>query len=146
MQAKNRRFRQDRENVRTGPLPEQRPYQISRLFCSGKVDSDRRALTGVALEFNLRAVVLCGMLDDGKAKTGAANLLGMTFIDAVKSLKYTALVGVGNTNASIYDGECCRRPILPDGNGNIAARNVIFDCVVAQIIEACVLWSSRAAP
>ena len=115
MQAKNRRFRQDRENVRTGPLPEQRPYQISRLFCSGKVDSDRRALTGVALEFNLRAVVLCGMLDDGKAETGAANLLGMTFIDAVKSLKYTALVGVGNTNASIYDGECCRRPILPDG-------------------------------
>ena len=61
--------------------------------------------------------------------------LWMIFIDAVKSLKYTALVGVGNTNASIYDRECCRRPILPDGNGNIAARNVIFDCVVAQIID-----------
>ena len=64
----------------------------------------------IALELDLRAVVLCGMLDDGKAKTGAANLLGMTFIDAVKSLKYTALVGVGNADASICDGKRCRQP------------------------------------
>ncbi len=75
MQAKNGRFRQDRENVRKRPLLRQRPYQISRLFCSGEVDGNRRALAGIALEFDLRAVVLCGVLDNGEAKTGAANLL-----------------------------------------------------------------------
>ena len=105
MQAKNGRFRQDRENVRTGPLPRQRPYQISRSFCGGKVDGNRRALTGGALELDLRAVVLRGVLNNGQAQTCAADLLGVTLVDAVEALKYAALVGIGNADAGIHDGE-----------------------------------------
>ena len=80
-------------------------------------------------------MVLCGVLDNGEAKTSAANLLGVALIDAVEALKHAALVSVGNADAGIHDGKRGRRSILPDRNSDIAARNVILDRVVAEVLD-----------
>lgn len=70
-----------------------------------------------------------------QAETRAADFLGVALVDAVEALEDAALVGIRDADAGIHDGERDGLAILPDGNGDAAAGNVILDRVVAEVID-----------
>ena len=80
-------------------------------------------------------MVLCGVADDGKAETRAADLLGVALVDAVEPLKDARLVRVRNADAGIGD---CKNDVLAafmDTERGAAVRDVIFDGVVEKIVD-----------
>ena len=59
----------------------------------------------------------------------------MALVDAVEALEDAALVGIRDADAGIHDGERDGLAILPDGNGDAAAGDVILDRIVAEVVD-----------
>ena len=55
------------------------------------------------------------MFDDGESESGAAAFTGAVFFDAVEAFEDAVEEGVGDTFASIFDGENNIAEVLLDG-------------------------------
>ena len=84
-----------------------------------------------AFQRDLSVVIGCGMLDNGKTKTGTAGLPGVTFVHTVKAFKNTAVMFRRNADTGITDSQAS----VFDIDDNTAAGNIVFDGVVAKIVH-----------
>ena len=80
-------------------------------------------------------MVLRPVLDDGQAQARPANLLGVTLVHPVEALKDAALVGIGDADARVRHPQLHMAPLPPDVHPDAAAGLVVFDGVVAEVID-----------
>ena len=78
---------------------------------------------------------LRAVLDDGKAQAGAAHLPGVAFVHAVEALENPALLRLRDADAGIGHGEAHGIIRLFHLDGDAAAGAVVFDGVVAEVID-----------
>ncbi len=88
-----------------------------------------------AFELNLTVMQSHAVFDDRKPQTSTADLFGVAFIDAVEAFKDTFLVSFGNADAVVLDLN--DSIIFRFGNGEMhkTAGVIIFDSVIAEVID-----------
>ena len=108
-------------------------FRLRQFALNGKIDLDGGTLANNTVEFNHSVVQLYSMFDDGQAQAGAADLFGMTFIDAVKSLKNTFLMFRWNADPCISHRE--NGFVFFDfyGHENRAFSVIVFYGVITEI-------------
>ena len=74
------------------------------------------------------------MLDDGKAKAGAAGSAGMGFVYPVEAFKYMRQGFTGNTDAVIGYFQYCFIMFAARLDFDIAAGQVVADSVVHEVV------------
>ena len=106
-----------------------------RLRTAREEQRDRRAAAGLAFQLDRSTVELCAVLDDRKAETRSADLLGMALVYAVEALEDPLLIRLRDADAGIRNRE--NRLLIGAGHLHFdgAVVIVIFDCVVAEIKE-----------
>ena len=80
-------------------------------------------------------VILHSVLHDGQAKAGAARLLGMTLIYTIETLKHLVLMFGRNTDAGIDNADLDGTLLLGNRNLYMPARIVIFNGIVAKVVN-----------
>ena len=78
---------------------------------------------------------LGGMLHNGKPQAGAAHLLGMALVHPIKPLKHPFLLMNGNADTGIRYGKYRSVFLILYRHGNAAASHIIFDGVIANIVQ-----------
>lgn len=84
-----------------------------------------------AVHLNMGVMDHRRVLDDGQAQSGAAHFLGMALIHPIEPLKNAIQMLMGDADSGIPDSN----GMIPHGDGDAAARAVILDGIIAEIIN-----------
>src|SRR6266478_4457361 len=94
-----------------------------------------RALADFALHPNAAAVGLDEMFGNGQAESGAADLAGTSDIHTIETFKNARLIGLGNTDAGVRDGEFDFAGVRRGAEHDLAAGRGVLDRIVEQILQ-----------
>src|SRR6266849_5409492 len=106
---------------------------------AGVEDGDGEMELGAAADFafdpDAAAVHFDDVLGDGEAEAGAAEFAGARGVDAVEALEDARLVGGGDADAGIGDGEDDFGVAGFGADGDFAAREGVLRGVVEQVLQ-----------
>src|SRR6266478_9851878 len=94
-----------------------------------------RALADFALHPNAAAVGLDEMFGNGEAESGAANLAGTSNIHAIETFENARLIGLGNADAGVRDGEFDFGGAGRGAEHDLAAGRGILNRIVEEILQ-----------
>ena len=78
---------------------------------------------------------LGGVFDDRKAQAGSADLSGVALVHAVEAFEDPLLFVGGDADAVVLDGQAGPVSLLPDPDRDFSALPVVFDGIVAEIVD-----------
>lgn len=87
-----------------------------------------------AFKRNLAAEIFDGVLDYRKPQSRSADLFGMAFINAEKSLKYPFLLVFGNADAGVGYRDLGKIALILYAYLNGAVFTVVFNGIVAKVV------------
>src|SRR6266849_5715374 len=101
----------------------------------GDGEVELRAAADFAFDPDAAAMHFDDVLGDGEAEAGAAELAGARGVDAIEALEDARLVGGGDADAGIGDGEDDFGVAGFGADRNLAARERVLRGVVEQILQ-----------
>src|SRR6266849_4249419 len=101
----------------------------------GDGEVELRAAADFAFDPDAAAMHFDDVLGDGEAQAGAAELAGARSVDAIEALEDARLVGGGDANAGIGDGEDDFGAAGLGADRDLAARERVLRGVVEQILQ-----------
>src|SRR6266403_2807998 len=102
---------------------------------AGEQDTNGRAPTKLAFRFDAAAVQLRDVLDDGKAKAGAAQLAAARLVDPIKSLEDARQIFFANADSSVANTECNLAVVAVRVQADFGAGPRIFHGIIEQVVE-----------
>src|SRR5882724_4151495 len=94
-----------------------------------------RALADLAFHPDAAAVGLDEMLGDGEAEARAANFAGTGSVHTIETFENARLVGLGNADAGVRDGEFDFAGVRRGTEHDLAAGRGVLDRIVEQILQ-----------
>src|SRR6266851_2867011 len=101
----------------------------------GDGEMELRAAADFAFDPDAAAMHFDDVLGDGKAQASAAELAGARGVDAIEALKDARLIGSGNADAGIGDGEDDFGVARFRADHDLTARERVLRGIVEQILQ-----------